>query len=299
MAPVVLGLWIVMAAAGVYRARGERLPHPAAVLNAASGPLLATALLFAGGGVFTGMLTGSSGSGELTLGWPLDPRTRAAVTSVASLDGGIGLVSLGSLVVAGIAILIDRRNQLALLLVAATGIFLLAALVLRYDVAPHDIGRFDGHARNFSLLALLLALSARLATMGQRWRYAAAAFILVLISWPTVATEARKLRLAIGHGVQIANATPESRTFGEFYWWMGRYPQEQFPSNRIAAWIRRRTNVDARILSPVPYALDCRHRPTKTPRGFADFLHTRPLHGLRVPRRLAASRTGGFPATGD
>lgn len=278
VAPVVLGLWIVIAAAGVFRARGERRPYPAAVLNAASGPLLATALLLAGGGVFTGILTGSSGSGELTLGWPLDPRTRAAVTSVASLDAGLGLVSLGSLVVAGVAILIDRRNRLALFLVAATGVFLLAALVLRYDVAPHDIGRFDGHARNFALLALLVALSARLATLRQRWRYAAAAFIFVLITWPTVATEARKLRLAIGHGVQIANATPESRKFDAFYWWMGRYPQEQFPSDRIAAWIRRRTDVDARILSPAPYALTiATGRPNAS--GFADFLHTRPYTG--------------------
>ncbi len=278
VAPVVLGLWIVVAAAGVYRAHPERSQYPAAVLDAASGPLLATALLLAGGGLFTGILTGSSGSGELTLGWPLDPRTRAAVTSVASLDAGLGLVSLGSLVVAGIAIVIDRRNQLALILVAATGVFLLAALVLRYDVAPHDIGRFDGHARNFSLLALLVVSSARLATLRQRWRYAATAFILVLITWPTVVTEARKLGLAIGHGVQIANATPESREFDEFYWWMGRYPQEQFPSDQIADWIRRRTDVDARILSPAPYALTiATGRPNAS--GFADFLHTRPYTG--------------------
>ncbi len=278
VAPVVLGLWIVVAAAGVYRAHPERSQYPAAVLDAAAGPLLAVALLLAGGGVFTGILTGSSGSGELTLGWPLDPRTRAAVSSVTTLDAGLGLVSLGSMVVAGIAILIDRRNQLALSLAAATGVFLLAALVLRYDVAPHDIGRFDGHARNFSLLALLVALSTRLATLRQRWRFAAAAFILVLITWPTVATEARKLRLALGHGVQIANATPESRTFDEFYWWMGRYPQEQFPSDRIAAWIRRRTDADARILSPAPYALTvATGRPNAS--GFADFLHTRPYTG--------------------
>jgi hypothetical protein len=278
VAPVVLGMWIVVAAAGVYQARPKRSQYPAAVLDATSGPLLAVALLLASGGVFTGILTGSSGSGELTLGWPLDPRTRAAVSSVASLDAGLGLVSLGSLIVAGLAIFIDRRNQLVVLLVAATGVFLLAALVLRYDVAPHDIGRFDGHARNFALLALLIALSARLGTLRQRWRYAAAAFILILITWPTVATEARKLGLAIGHGVQIANATPESRTFDEFYWWMGRYPQEQFPSDPIANWIHHHADVDARILSPAPYALTvATGRPNAS--GFAEFLHTRPYTG--------------------
>lgn len=278
VAPVVLGLWVVVAAGGVFRARPTRSQRPQAVLDATTGPLVAMAILLASGGVYTGLISGTSGSGDLTLGWPLDPRSRAAVTSVAPIDAGLSLLSLGSLVVAGSAVLIDRRDRLPLLLVAATGAFLLAALVLRYDIAPHDIGRFDGHARNFALLALLLTLSARLADWRPHFRYAAAAGVLLLVSWPTVAAPARKLGLAIGHGVQIANATPQSRYFDAFYWWMGRYPQERFPSDRIAGWIRLRTDVNARILSPSPYALTiATGRPNAS--GFAEFLHTRPYTG--------------------
>lgn len=278
VAPIVVGLWIVVAAVEALRTRPTRSQIPAALLHTTAGPLLAVALLLASDSVFTGILTGSSGSGELTLGWPLDPRGRGAVSSVTPLGAGLGLLNLGSLVVAGVAVLLDRRNRLVLVLTAATAASVLAALVLRYDVAPHDIARFDGHARNFALLGFLLALSVRLATLRPNLRYAAAAVVFLLVTWPTVSDPARKLGLAIGHGVQIANATPESRKFGEFYWWMGRYPQERFPSDRIAAWIRRHADVDARILSQTPYALTvATGRPNAS--GFADFLHTRPYTG--------------------
>ena len=297
VAPIVLGLWGAIGAWELFRAQPKRSRIPAAVLRVAAGPLIAVALLLASGGVFTGVLSGSSGSGELTIGWPLDPRGRGAASSVTQLDAGLGLLSLGSLVVAGIAVLIDRRNRLALAFAAATGAFLLAALVLKYDVAPHDIGRFDGHARNFALLALLLALSVRLADLRPRWRHAAAALILVLVTWPTVAAPVRKLGLAVGHGVQIANAKPGVREFGDFFWWMGRYPLEQFPSDRIAAWIRHHTDVDARVLSPTPYALTiATGRPNAS--GFADFLHTRPYTGpgyldsIRLLEPAALGRLG-------
>ena len=108
-----------------------------------------------GGGVFTAVLGGGSGSGDLTLAWPVDPRSRGAVSSLVTLDGGLGFLSLGSLVVAGAAVVLDGRNRLVMVLASGTGAFLLAALTLRYDIAPHDIGRFDGHARNFALLAFM------------------------------------------------------------------------------------------------------------------------------------------------
>ena len=278
VAPIVLGFWGAISAWELFHTRHLRSRHSAAVLRASAGPLLALGILIASGGVFTGILTGSSGSGELSLSWPLDPRTRSAVSSFTPLDAGLGLLGLGSLVVAGIALLTNHRDRLIRLLVAATGAFLLAALVLRYDVAPHDIGRFDGHARNFALLALLLALSARIRHLRPRWNYTAAALVFVLVTWPTVAMPARKLGLAVGHGIEVVNATPESRDFDAFYWWMGRYALEQFPSEPIAAWIRGHTNVDARVLSPSPYALTiATGRPNAS--GFADFLHTRPYTG--------------------
>ena len=61
-------------------------------------------------------------------------------------------------------------------------------------------------------------------------------------------------------------------------WWMGRYPLERFPSDRIAEWLRENTDVDARILSPVPYALTvATGRPNAS--GFTEILHTRPYTG--------------------
>ena len=110
----------------------------------------------------------------------------------------------------------------------------------------------------------------------------------LLVTWPTVAAPARKLGLAIGHGVQIANARPGPSEFGVWYWWMGRHPLERFPSDRIAAWVRTHTAVDARVLSPTPFAITiATGRPNAS--GFADFLHTRPYTGsgyLDAIRRL-------------
>ena len=278
VAPVVLALWVGVAAWRVLRSWQTHSLVPATLLSAAAGPALAGALLAGGGGVLTAVLSGGLGFGDLTLAWPVDPRGRGAVSSLITLNGGLGFVSLGSLVVAGAAVVLDGRNRLVLVLASGTGAFLLAALTLRYEIAPHDIGRFDGHARNFALLALVLALSVRLASLRPHLRYAAAAVLFLLVTWPTVATPARKLGLAMSHGVQIANARPEPSEFGVWYWWMGRYSQERFPSDRIAAWLRDRTEVDARVLSPTPYAITiATGRPNAS--GFAQFLHTRPHTG--------------------
>ncbi len=278
VAPVALALWVVVEASRLLQTRPTGSTPLRTVLRTAAGPTLAALLLAGGGGVLTGILTGGSGSGDLALAWPLDPRDRGAVSSVTPIAGGLGLLRLGSLVVVGAALVLAARSHLVLVLVAGAGAFLLAALTLRYDIAPHDIGRFDGHARNFALLALMLALSIRLGTLQSRWRYAAAVLVAALIAWPTVATPARKLSLAIGHGVQIANAQPGLGEFDVWYWWMGRYALERFPSDRIAAWLRDHTDPNARVLSPMPHAMTiATGRPNAS--GFAQFLHTRPHIG--------------------
>ena len=88
------------------------------------------------------------------------------------------------IVIAGIAALLAWRDRLVLALALGTGALLLAALALRYEPAPWDLGRLVGHARNFALLALVLALSARLADLRPpRWRYAAGALLAVLVIW--------------------------------------------------------------------------------------------------------------------
>ena len=103
----------------------------------------------------------------------------------------------------------------------------------------------------------------------------------------------------MSHGVQIANARPGPSEFGVWYWWMGRYPQERFPSDRIAAWLRNRTAVDARVLSPKPYAMTiATGRPNAS--GFADFLHTRPFTGsgyLDAIRRLEPAALRGWASS--
>lgn len=278
VAPVALGLWGAVAAGRVLHARPARSSYPRALLRAAAGPALAAALLAGGGGVLTGVISSSAGAGELSLAWPVDPRDRGAIASLTALAGGLGLLGLGSLVVAGAAALLAGRERLVLLLAAGSAVFLFAALTLRYAAAPHDLGRFDGHARNFALLALMLAVSVRLSALRPRWYYAAAVVIAALVTWPTVATPARKLGLAVGHGVQVANARPGSSEFGPWYWWMGRYPLERFPSERIAGWIRSHTAVDARVLSPAPHAMTVATGRLNAS-GFTQFLHPRPTTG--------------------
>ena len=287
VAAMVLALWGVMEVGRLLSTRPTRSAYPTAILNGAAGPVLAALLLAAGGGVLTGVLTGSGGTGALSFGWPLDPRSRGAVGSISSLGGGFGLLNLGTLLVAGAAILLDRCNRhLVLLLVAGSAAFLIAALTLRYDAAPYDIARFDGHARNFALLALLLALSVRLSALGPRWRYAAAAGVLVLVTWPTIATPARKLGMAVGHGVEVANARPGPLEFDDWYWWMGRYSLDRFPSDAVAVWLRDHSQPRARVLSPMPFAMTiATGRPNAA--GFAQFLHARPTTG---PEYLDAIR---------
>ena len=179
--------------------------------------------------------------------------------------GGLGILGLGSLIAILLATLLAWSNRLVRLLAAGCLTFLVAALILRYDAAPHDLGRLDGHARNFRAGRAHAGLgrSLRLSHARPRWRYAAAVLLAGLVTWPTIATPARKVALAVGHGVQISNAQPGPREFGDWFWWMGRYALKRFPSDQIAAWLRDNTEVDARVLSPLPHGLDGHSRATK------------------------------------
>ena len=286
VAPVVLTLWIVVEAHAAWKASQDRQGRIRAIVRAEAGPMLAVVLLAVGGGVITGVLTESAGAGELAVAWPTDPRNRGAISSVLPVAGGLGLLGLGSLVVMACATVLARRDLLIVLLAASFGVFLSAALILRYEAAPHDLGRFDGHARNFALLALMLVLSQRLASLRHPWRYVAPILIAGLVTWPTVAVPARKVGLAVGHGVAISNAQPGPREFGDWYWWMGRYAVRHFPSSQIAVWLREQSSPDDRVLSPLPHAMTATTgRPNAS--GFAQFLHPRPATG---PEYLDAIR---------
>ena len=239
VAPVALALWVGLEAIVLLQSRRARsvarsIPHLAA------GPVLAALLLVAGGGVITNALPGMGGG--LSLSWIDHSMLRPSLASFMALAGGVGLLGLGPVVVAGAALLLAGRDRLSLALTAGSGAFALAALTLQYEYGQHDVARIDGHARNFALLALLLALGLRLHGMRPRWRYAAAAVIVALLTWPAIVTPVRTLGTAVGGGVQFVNAEPGQP---------GR--RQVFPrlaSARVAAYIRDQTAVDARILSP-------------------------------------------------
>ena len=239
------------------------------ILRAAAGPALAIVLLATSGGVVAGLLTGSSHAG-ISLEWHENPSSRRPLGEFAELSGGVGILGLGPLVVAIVAVLLAWRNPLVRVLAVGSGAFLVAALVLRYDPFPADISRMDGHARNLALLALLIALSLRLAALPTRYRYIAAACLVALITWPTVASPVRALSLALERGPQFSNMSPGPREFHA--WFQGRQAVERFTSDVVADYIRERTPVDARVLSPAPDAMTiATGRPNAS--GFANLLH--------------------------
>ena len=239
------------------------------ILRAGVGPALTVLLLAASGGVVTGLLTGPSHSG-LSLTLIEDPGSRRPLGTITSLANGIGVLGIGPFVAAIAAMLLAWRSPLVLLLAAGSGAFLAAALVLRYEPFPGDVTRMDGHARNFALLALLMASSLRLPALRPRRRWLAAAGLIAFITWPTVAAPARALSLALERGPRFTNASPGPREFHA--WFQGRYAIEPFASDAVADYIRERTPTDARVLSPHPSAMTiATGRPNAS--GFATLLH--------------------------
>ncbi len=221
--------------------------------------------------MLTGALTNATGSG-LSLGWADEAGSRRLLGTFDPQPGGLGVLGLGPVAAAAAAALLARRDRLALALAlaACSALFLLAVLTVRYGSAPYDVVRFDGHARTFALLALMVALGARLHDLRPRWRYAAGALVAALVIWPTAAAPVRNLGLAVGHGTQLANARPGQLEFGVGP--MDRYALPPFTSAAVAAFIRDRTPVDARVLSPSPNAMSIATGRANA-RGFVGRLH--------------------------
>lgn len=255
------------------REGGDANPHHnglwTVILLSAAGPALTVVLLTASGGVVTGLLSGSSHAG-FALAWHENPASRQPLGELAELAGGLGVLGLGPLVVATAAVLLARRNPFILLLAIGSGAFLLAALALRYEPSPADISRLDGHARNFALLALLVALGLHLGALRTRYRYVVAAGVIALVTWPTAAAPARSLSLGLERGPQLSNMPPGPREFYE--WFQGRHAVKRFRSEEVASYIRKHTPADARVLSPHPHEMTiATGRPNAS--GFVDFLH--------------------------
>lgn len=294
VAPIVLGLWGGVEVWQLGR-RGHLAPLPRwlrggdterlrwePVLRAAAGPVLAALLLAGAGGAITGALTSSSRTG-LSLGWIADAGSRRPLGEVSSWPGGVGLLAVGTAPVVAAAVALAWRQRLVLALAATSGLLLLAALTLRYEYSL-DLVRLDGHARNFALLALLVALSVRLAALAPRWRYAASALVVALITWPTAVAPLHNFGLALTRGPQFANAQPMPAAIPSDL--IGRYVMRVPMSEVVANYIRRHTDVDARILSPVPTEMSIvTGRPNAS--AYAEFVQFVPVYG---PEYLDAIR---------
>ena len=251
LAPLVLGLGVALEAVRLGQARRARALAWGAMLRPGALLALAVLLLVAGGGRFTGLLDGSASSG-LAFWWEGDPRGWRLLGVFEVWPGGVGLLAIGPVVAAGIAALLAPRDRLVLVLAVGAGLLAVAWLVLRYQPFPNDLDRLAGHARNFAMVALLLALSGRLAGLRPRWRYGASALLVGLVIWPTSIGPIRNLALALalGQGVEVANAGAVAQEAdGEAAWGPGRFVMPAV-SPRIVAYIRDHTPLDARVLVP-------------------------------------------------
>ena len=252
LAPIVFVLWAGLEAAHLIQSRRAGSPPRGDVIRSATGPALAALLLLAGG--FSSLVLGDSttsgmslGTSEFFGGWRL-------LGTLDRLPGGVAVLGLGPLAVAGGAVLLARRDRLVLALAAGTAILLLVTLLFTYEPQKWDLVRLEGHARNFALFALLISLGIRLTGLRTaRWRYAAGAVVVALVTWPTAVTPVRNLGLAVGHGAEIANAQPiqtAPSTHRE-----RRFPFEHLPSDRIADYVRNHTAIDAPVFSPHPRSM--------------------------------------------
>lgn len=297
VALTVLGLWLVLALAIAVDGHSGRLTARTDILRSLAGPGLALILLAVGGGPLTGMLTGGLG-GSLALRQPDDLGAPRLWGSFQPLTGGIGVLGLGSIPVAVAALVLAWRERLVLALTVGSGVFVLTALTLQFSAFQFDVGRLDGHARNFALLALLVAVGTRLQALSLRWRYAAAGGLVVLMVWPTVATPVHKVRLAMHRGIQLANAQhAPSSDFVASLQFMGRHVLQPFATPGITSYIQTQTKTDARILSPHPIDMSI-HTGRPSASGFADHVHLFPLTGpdyedaIRFLEPMAIRRLG-------
>ncbi len=294
LALTVLGLWGLTETVRLVRDRPARARVR---VPAAAGLGLAILLLALGGGVLTGILSGAAGN-NLSLSWAAETARLRPPTVVDARTGGLAVLGLNAPILAVAAVLLAGRQRQVLTLAAGSGAFLLAALTLRYEAAPQNIARLDGHAGNLALFALLLAVALRLRAVPTQWRYTIAALFGAVIVWPTVALPIRTLAFQVSHGIDLANAQPElaGRDIALYRAGIGRQtiqyvtpsqvvaympnpppplharPSAAFAHDRVTRFIGDHTPTSARILSPHPTELTLTTgRPNAA--GFAGYLH--------------------------
>ena len=255
LAPIVFVLWAGLEAVWLFQSRRAGSAWRSDLIRSASGLALAAMLLLAGS--FSYLVPGGSVPLGMSLGGNEYVEGRRLLGTFERLPGGIGILGLGPLAVAVAAVLLARRDRLVLALAAGTGLLLLASLLLNYEPKPRDIVRLEGHARNFALFALLVALGVRLAGLrSARWRHAAGALLVGLIVWPTIVAPVRNLGLAVGNG--SIWQMPSERGIRLL---RGSYsnPSRLTLSRSTFATIRWPTH--ACLLAPYPRSNDFRHGP--------------------------------------
>ena len=256
IALLVLGLWVGLETFRVVQLPVNRRTALTTLLRAAAGPALAVLLLAIGGGMLTATLT-SAPRAEFSLKWIGDPWGRQALGRFELLPGGIGLLGVGAISTAALAFLLAWRDRLVVALAAGSVPLMIGALTFQYLPSQYDVTRFDGHARNFALLALLLALASRLPALRPRWRAAVCALIVSIVVWPTVALPVRTVAIGVSRGVHLTNAQPgvwESDS-DPYHYDLRRFVIETPVSASVTRYIRNHTPVDTRIFSPHPLAM--------------------------------------------
>ena len=254
VALTVLGLWVLAAVADFVQTRKARSIDVDVILRSALGPTLSVGLLAVVGGVLTGFLTGAPRS-AISFGWRDDPTNHLLLGSFEHLGGGVGLLGIGVIPVTASALLLAFRQRAVQLLAIGASVFVIAALTVQHPAHPGDVARLDGHARNFGLLALLVALVVRLHTLRFRWRMAVVGCLAGVVIWPTIALPLHRVALSLGQGIEVANARPdrgdasEPRTLSHRHVLAPRIPRP------IAESIRNETAVDAQVFSPHPHEL--------------------------------------------
>ncbi|MCY4107639.1 MAG: hypothetical protein OXG11_01255 [Chloroflexi bacterium] len=275
LTPLVMALSGVLEAVRLIRSRLAGSPLRSDLVRLALGLALAVLLAFAGS--LSSLVLGGSATSGISPGASHHFGGWRLLGALDRLPGGVGLVSLGPLIVVAFAVLLAPRNRLVHALTTGTGLLLLAPLFVHYEPFPWDIVRLEGHARNFALFALLIALATRLSRLNPpRWRYAAGAAVVVLAVWPTTIASARHLAAAIDNKIELSNAT-QSRLASDARS-DRRFVLKYLPTDRIPAYVRRNAAVDARIFSPHPNQMTyATGRPNAS--GFGGLLHLQPKKG--------------------
>ena len=307
LAMIVIGLWCVLEAWRIIpQLTGQRVSQ-GGVARSVAGPLGSMLLLAVAGGVTTGLLAGEP-RGHLLLGLIDDPLSRQIFGRYEPLQGRIGLLGIGAITAAAIASVIATRDRLVLALAFGTIPLMVAAISLQYNTAPLDVTRFDGHARNLALLALLLALASRFLAIAPRWRYTFSIIGVALVIWPTIAQPVRTIGLGVSRGINLTNPQPGilASDSEPHYYDLRRFVIDTPLSADVTGYIRRHTSVDSRIFSPHPSEMSvATGRPNAS--GFIGHLHQEPVRGPEYqdvlhylePRAVRRLRYAYIHATND